>query len=208
MAEIYSLDLAIVDVVPNVLFLISTWIMFVAFKKLLSEKPINHFIWLLGGFISFLGGIQKAIWKINMAIGQTSIDFLNNYLFVYQSVGFALMAIGASLNLYSANHRNIAGMQTLLFVFMSSSLRISLLVLTIIFSSIVYFILARLAFTHKCRGGAYFFIAAFVMFLTMGRLDTEDLTIIMQWIAELTNITAQISFIIGAYKFNKFGCEI
>lgn len=208
MADFYSIELAIVDVIPNVLFLISTIIMFVAFRKLLSEKPINHYIWLLGGLICFAGGIQKAIWKIIVATTYESIDVLSDYLFVYQSIGFALMAIGASLILYSANRKMLSGIQPLMFLLMAVSLRVPLLALTIIFSGITYFVLARLAFKHQCKGGAYFFIAAFVMFLAMGRLGAGNLTIMVQWIAEIVNITAQIFFLIGAYKFNKFGCKI
>ncbi len=208
MAEFYTLDLALVDVIPNVLFLISIIIMFKAFKKLLSEKPKNHYIWLLGGLLSFLGGIQKAIWKIIIATTQNSVDFMSDYLFVYQSLGFALMAIAVSLNLYSINHRVISGIQPVVFLFMAASLRMPLLALTVIFSGIVYFVLARLAFKHQCKGGAYFFIAAFIMFLAMGRLGAGDLTILMQWIAESVNITAQIFFLIGAYQFNKFGCKL
>jgi hypothetical protein len=208
MAEIYTLDLAIVDIIPNALFLLSTIIMFVAFKKLLSEKPTNHYIWIVGGLISFAGGIQKAIWKILIASTQNSIEVLSDYLFVYQSLGFALMTISASLNLYAVNHRERISIQPILFLFMAASLRIPLLALTVIFSGLAYFVLARLSFKHQCKGGAYFFIAAFVMFLAMGRLGAGDLTIMMQWIAEIVNIMAQIFFLIGAYQFNKFGCKI
>jgi hypothetical protein len=158
--------------------------------------------------IAFIGGLQKAIWKLNMALTQVSINPLSDYLFVYQAIGFGLMAIAVGSILSTLNHptKTPIPLATILMLYMTVW-KISSLSLTIVFAGITYFILARLAFTHKCRGGGLFFISTFFMFLAMGGIAAGNLSIIMQWVAEVINIVAQILFLLGTYQFNKYGCK-
>ncbi|MHA1674679.1 MAG: hypothetical protein ACTSYI_13755, partial [Promethearchaeota archaeon] len=92
MSEEYSIAIALVDFIPTSLFPIGANFFQKFFKK--HNHTQSQILWIIGGFLVFLGGLFKVIWKLNMALTQNSILFLTESLFVFQAVGFTCMFVG------------------------------------------------------------------------------------------------------------------
>ena len=95
MADEYSIALALVDFIPTFLFPFGAYFFQKFFKR--QNYIRSQVLWIFGGFFVFIGGFFKAIWKLNMAITQIDILFLSDSLFVFQSIGFTCLFIGALL---------------------------------------------------------------------------------------------------------------
>ncbi len=95
MADEYSIALALVDFIPTFLFPIGAFYFQKFFKQQKSKQ--SQMLWIVGGFLVFLGGFFKAIWKLNMAITENDILLLSDSLFVLQSIGFTCLFIGTFL---------------------------------------------------------------------------------------------------------------
>ncbi|MHA1618342.1 MAG: hypothetical protein ACTSVZ_03605, partial [Promethearchaeota archaeon] len=92
MSEEYSIAIALVDFIPTLLFPTGAYFFQKFFKK--QNHTQSQILWIIGGLLVFLGGLFKAIWKLNMALTQNSILFLTESLFVFQAVGFTCMFVG------------------------------------------------------------------------------------------------------------------
>ena len=84
--EGFTLSLAIVDAIPVLLFAVAIIILGVkaAFSQLI----------MLGGFLIFLGGAIKVLWKVIVATKQKNVYWMYKQMGPVMGIGFLLLIIG------------------------------------------------------------------------------------------------------------------
>ncbi|MBQ8083908.1 MAG: hypothetical protein IJ241_06985, partial [Clostridia bacterium] len=84
--EGFTLSLAIVDAIPVLLF--------AAAIVILGIKAAFSPLILLGGFLIFLGGAIKVLWKVIVATKQKNVFWMYKQMGPVMGVGFLLLIIG------------------------------------------------------------------------------------------------------------------
>ena len=97
MAAIYSVPLAVYDFAPVILFAIGygmlTRMIYVYIDRLIA------FSICIGVILCFIGGFFKATHKLIIASTEKDIKFMDDGLFIWQSIGFCFVAYSI-LNMY------------------------------------------------------------------------------------------------------------
>jgi len=198
MAE-YSIALALVDFIPTIFFPIGAYFFQKFFKKQNNVK--SQILWIIGGFLVFIGGFFKAVWKLNMAITQNDILFLSDYLFVFQSIGFTCLFMGTFLFIRSQSNKTKIPKSTPLTVL--AVWKIPFMAIQTLTCIGTYGLLTHYAFKKKNKKGAFLLIISVIIIFLMVGLSGSDMSISIQWIAELINTLGQLSFLLAGITFNK-----
>ncbi|UYP47572.1 hypothetical protein NEF87_003857 [Candidatus Lokiarchaeum ossiferum] len=199
MAEEYSIAIALVDFIPTFLFPLGVFFFQEFFKT--QGYTRSRLLWIGGGFFVFLGGLFKAIWKLNMALTETSIAFLTDSLFVVQSIGFTCLFIGTLFFIRQEREKLISKPTiplTAMALWKVPFMAIQTLTCLGTNGLLVYY-----AFQNKNKKSAYLLIGNVIIIFLMAGLGSTDLSMAIQWVAELTNTLGQICFSLAGYLFMK-----
>ena len=199
MIEEYSIALALVDFIPTFLFPIGAYFFQKFFKK--QNYIQSQILWIFGGFLIFIGGFFKAIWKLNMATTQNNILFLSDSLFVFQSVGFTCLLLGTFLFIRSQSNKTKIPKSTPLTAL--AVWKIPFMALQTLTCIGTYGLLIHYGFKKENKKGALFLIISVIIIFLMVGLSGSDMSISIQWIAELINTLGQLSFLLAGISFTK-----
>ncbi|MHA1521141.1 MAG: hypothetical protein ACTSRK_13235 [Promethearchaeota archaeon] len=202
MSEEYSIALALVDFIPTLLFPMGAYFFQKFFKKHNHVK--SQILWIIGGFLVFLGGFLKAIWKLNMAVTENNILFLTDSLFVFQAIGFSCLFVGTLL--FIRNNRNLSNKTDI----SKSAPLTALAVWKIPFLAIqtltcigTYGLLIHYSFKKGNKKGSLLLLISVIIIFVMVGLSGSDMGISIQWIAEIINTLGQLSFLLAGITFTK-----
>ena len=198
----FSVPMALVDVIPVILFLFSAVILQ---RDLYNKMSKGAFALLASGTIMiFLAGFLKALWKFLYASGVCDFERLNAIFFPLQSLGFLLAGLSliAMLTvkqgegtLYAAAPAVFSG--TMIFV-----------AITCLGAAAFCGSLAVFAGKKKKGGLSVLYALSFVLMLAMGYLSSKDFEkASMNWIAEGVNVLGQGLFLLANWLMHKAGLE-
>lgn len=205
MADTYTIPLALLDYFPNVLFLAAILCLFGYFTKMKLVRL--RIILLIGGLLVFIGGIMKATWKMIIAASGSDIVWLDQYLFVLQSLGFTgiFMAILLMSKSFSKQELMESKPPTAIVpMVLLATWEIPFLALQVLTCIGGQGILVYHAFKVKQKISGYLIIVAVLCTFAMSGIGSSpDLTIGMQWIAEIINTIGQSCFALGCLNLYK-----
>ena len=190
----FTIELALVDYIPVILFAIAGVILARDLKNKMGG--LNFLLFNLGVWGVFAAGACKATWKLLIAANVADIQILNKMFFPTQSIGFLLAGLGLIFMLIAKKNR-LYGVNTFVFIgMMVASLGIMDVCLSV------------LAGKLKKGGAVALFIISFVCSLCMGYLSSRDFTeAIWNWIAQSINILGQGTLLLGAISLHKGGLK-
>jgi hypothetical protein len=192
MAETYTLGLALLDFVPNLLFLIGAYFLVNLANQVSGKLPGRTMA--IGTGLIILGGILKASWKLLYALHIADIQLFNQALFVLQAPGFALMFFSVILILRSTIQKHTDAVAIALW-------KIPLLAIITLASLGSYGILAFLSFRRGIKFAAWCYILTIIFVLGMsGMAGGADQSIRMQWVEEGINSIGQLVFALGSWS--------
>ena len=190
----FTIELALVDYIPVILFAIAGVILANDLKNKMGG--LNALLFNLGVFGVFAAGACKATWKLLIAANIADIQILNKMFFPTQSIGFLLAGLGLISMLIAKKNRHYA---------VSTFVFIGMMVAGL---GIMDTVLAILAGRLKKSGAVALFIISFVCSLCMGYLSSRDFTeAIWNWIAQSINILGQGTLLLGAISLHKGGLK-
>jgi len=199
MADGYSIALALVDFIPTFLFPLGAYFFQKFFKQQKSRQ--SQMLWIVGGFLVFLGGFFKAVWKLNLALTQNDILFLSDSLFVLQSIGFTCLFIGTILFIRRASINTNISKSTPLAAL--AAWKIPFMAIQTLTCIGTYGLLIHYAFKNKNKKGAFLLLISVITIFVMVGLSGSDMSISIQWVAELVNTFGQLSFCVAGVTFIK-----
>lgn len=188
-----SVTMAIIDFIPVVLFFIATIIL----QRDLYHKMTKGAYALLatGSYMVLISGIYKALWKILYALNICDFTVLDTSMFPMQAPGFMLVFL-ALLGMFTKYNKNYLAVTTVP-VYMSN---LPFIMIQIIGCAGTQVCLAIQSLQMKKTSAAISFVVSFIFMLGMGYLGAKfDDSSSMHWIAQVTNIISQGSFLLGTY---------
>jgi hypothetical protein len=190
----FTIELALVDYIPVILFAIAGVILARDLKNKMGG--LNFLLFNLGVWGVFAAGACKATWKLLIAANIADIQILNKMFFPTQSIGFLLAGLGLIFMLIAKKNR-LYGVNTFVFIGMM-----------VAGLGIMDVCLSVLAGKLKKGGAVALFIISFVCSLCMGYLSSRDFTeAIWNWIAQGINILGQGTLLLGAISLHKGGLK-
>ena len=190
----FTIELALVDYIPVILFAIAGVILARDLKNKMGG--LNFLLFNLGVWGVFAAGACKATWKLLIAANVADIQILNKMFFPTQSIGFLLAGL-ALIGMLIAKKNRLYGVNTFVFIGMM-----------VAGLGIMDTVLAILAGKLKKGGAVALFIISFVCSLCMGYLSSRDFTeAIWNWIAQSINIIGQGTLLLGAISLHKGGLK-
>jgi hypothetical protein len=195
MTEGHSIELCLLDFVPNLAFLVGAFFL-VRTAQLARGR---HYAWLMtsGTLLIFLGGALKAIWKLLYTTGVGDVRILSDAQFVLLAPGFLLLLV--SIALLTRDDRLVAGVGGRPTVLALAVWKIPFLIVTTLCSIGAYGLLTYIAFRRGARLAGALFIAAVLCLFAMSGLSSGEQTVARQWIQEGINSAGQSAFAMGSY---------
>ena len=213
----YSVGMALLDMVPVILFFISgVFLLKDMYNKLVKG---NYALLATGTIMVFCAGLFKAIYKSLVALNVCDWVALNAAFFPLQATGFLLLG-GAMVGIfYSKRQENEPktmailpfSLLPLLFAevapFTSS---MPFVVIQIIGATVFYAMVFLIALKMKVIPAYILVVVAFVTMLGMGYLSTKasdggDNTKMWNWIAEAVNTISQGSLLAAVILLHRKG---
>ncbi|MCC8068260.1 MAG: hypothetical protein LIO71_00605 [Ruminococcus sp.] len=187
-----TVQMAIVDFIPVVLFTISMGILL---YDVYQKYRLNFIAMLTGSLLVTIGGFLKALWKLIYSLSNTDYPVLSNLFFPLQSLGFITIFI-ALLVIFLKKDKS-KGVKTF-------SLSPIFICGEVVGLSGILYILLSWANRLKKPMAKVFFIISFIAMLLMGYLSSRfDNTSSMHWTAQITNIITNGSLLIGISILHK-----
>ncbi len=198
-----TVTMAIVDFVPVVMFFAATVIL----QRDLYNKMVKGAFALLaaGSIIVFLGGFYKAVWKLLYAMNICDFKALNYAFFPIQAPGFVLIFLGLT-GLRKMSFGSVTALSVAPVVYESNL--IFILFQVVGFGGIQYCMI-RISLFMKKKLPVVLFVLSFIFILGMGYLGAKfDDSSNMHWLAQMTNILGEGSFLLGVVLLHKAGLEM
>ena len=200
----YSVPMALVDLVPVILFLIGAVILQ---RELYPRLGKGQFALFAAGTIDvFCAGALKAVYKLLYALGVCDFTKLNEVFFPVQSIGFLLAGLAmAAFLFYKPKKTVVCGAAAAPAVYGGTALFVSLMVagLGLLDAGLIV-----LAARRKKYGIIALLAVSFVCCLGMGYLSSKDFAdAAMNWIAEGVNICGQGTFLAAAVLLRRANRE-
>ncbi|MCP4139138.1 MAG: hypothetical protein GY755_02415 [Chloroflexi bacterium] len=210
----YTVSLAVVDFLPVIFSAIGFYFV-VHMVTHIDEKQGK--IAAIGAVLTVVGGLIKAIWKLNIAATGNDIRWMDDGMFAWMAPGYTIMAwsiwqavrsvrgkktfhiwlipalisaltLASSFYLVTSAPESLAWKRVLLSVMVLASIITS--VLLIIF-----------AFRQKLTlAGVLFVVNLIIIFVMNGLARMPEQTITLQWIEESINSISWLCFAIASYK--------
>lgn len=194
MNETYSVEMALMDFLPNIAFLVGAFFLVKMVLRLRSRACARMLM--LGTFLVFMGGFTKATWKLLASLG-TDITFLGQMQFVLSGIGFLGMVVTVILLARNAKIAKGAPMLAM------AAWKIPFLAVMTISSLGAQGILTYLSFKWGSKVAGYLFIVAVLCMLGMAGMSSGEQTISRQWIEQTINLVGQSCFAGGAILLEK-----
>lgn len=198
----FTVPMALADFVPVFLFLVASIILQ---RDLYNKMSKGAFALFSAGTINiFVAGFLKALYKLLYAANVCNFEKLNVMFFPSQSLGFALAALGLVAMLF---HKQGEGKSYSVApaVYSGTGIFIGMMVVGL---GTMDAVLAVLAKKLNKKSAMIVFAVSFICSLCMGYLGTRDFSkAIFNWIGELVNIGAMLTFLIGTLMLHKAGLK-
>lgn len=219
----YPLSLALLDFVP--VFLTAAGFLYLI-RLVWSVLPAQGRIAFLGGTLVVAGGCSKAIWKLLMALTNSTMDigWMDDALFVLLAPGYLFFAWSMWQVARSVQGKNIFGVwmipSLVSFIALGTSyyLYISfphspawervLLSLTVLANFLSGILLITFAFRQKLSKAGWLFLVNLVGIFVLNALArTSEQTIFVQWTAEGINSISCLGFATAAWMVCRYARE-
>lgn len=194
MNETYSIEMALMDFLPNFAFLVGAFFLVKMVLRLRSQACARMLM--LGTLLVFMGGFTKATWKLLASLG-TDIEFLGQMQFVLAGIGFLGMVVTVILLARNAKIAKGAPMLAM------AAWKIPFLAVMTISSLGAQGILAYLSFKWGSKVAGALFIVAVLCMLGMAGMSSGEQTIARQWVEQSINLVGQSCFAAGAILLEK-----
>ena len=194
----FSVNMGLVDFIPVILFAIS---MVVLQKDLYSRMSKGAFTLFASGLVNiFIAGFLKALWKTLYAAGICDFQIFNALFLPLQSLGFLMAGIGIIMALTT---RKSAAMAVAPPVVSGTFAFIGMMVAGL---GAICACLGVLAVKMKKKGLVGLFALAFVVYLGMGYMSSQDSTsAAVNWIEQGINCAGQAILLTGVCALHKAG---
>ncbi|MBN1485293.1 MAG: hypothetical protein JXA37_11290 [Chloroflexia bacterium] len=192
MSEAYPLGLCLLDLVPNLAFLLGAY--FLLRLVLLSRNPFGVVSMIVGSALVFLGGTLKALWKLLCVLGLGDLTLLSELQFVLLAPGFLAMLLSVLVLSRSAKDwrgASLAGM---------ASWKIPFLATMTLCSLGLQGLLTYLSFRRRARLAAALYILSILCMLGLAGLAGGEQTLSRQWVEESVNSLGQLAFAGGSWR--------
>lgn len=197
-----TLDMAILDLIPVVLFLFSCLILKNDLKTKMTK--ILHIMFITGFSLIFLGGTLKCIWKFLCALNIGNFMVLSDIMFPLHGTGFMAMFISLFFMLRSPKQTSDEKLP----VISLASVKIPFLTLMTIGTFGFVVCLIRICLKMDKKDYIRYFITYYICMLGMSFLGAKfDNDSLMHWFAQLVNIAGQIALFIGIYQLHRSGLD-
>lgn len=207
--ESWNLPLALLDIVPVVLFFMGYVNLLKAFYPRMT--PAQYSMLSSGGMMVFLAGFLKVIWKFLYVLEICDYAMISDAFFPIQSVGFMLLAVGMILHITgkkseetetdSSSNSDYENFSVVPLV----TTKVPFIILTAVGTLFFYGSLALLGTRQKNKINAVFFISAYAFNLiqAMFSVKFDHSMAVMHWLAEMVNILAQLCMWLGSRHLRK-----
>lgn len=197
-----SVSMALVDLIPVILYLIATVILQ---RDLYNKMSKGAFALFAGGSVMVVcAGFYKALWKLLYGAGVCDFQALTKSFLPLQSTGFMLLAIGL---IAMMTHKQSSKEEKLYSaapaVFAGTMVFIPMMIFGVITSCTVLSIIAA---KLKKKALIILFVIAVIGILGMGYMSTKDFANPkMNWIAQGLNCFSQGIYLLAVWRLHKAG---
>jgi hypothetical protein len=192
MTQTYTLELALFNFIPNIVFLIGAYYLIGITSKVCAKSC--KWLALIGSLLIVLAGMLKAIWKLLFTLGWANILWMSDIQFVLMAPGYLMVFIAVILLAC-----NLRSKYESLPALLMAGWKIPFLAVMTLASLGTHVVLIYLSLKHGSRLGAISFLIGLIFLLSMGALASGEQTIARQWLEEWINAFAQTGFAIGAW---------
>lgn len=198
----FSIPMALVDYIPVIFFGIT---MILLQRDLYNKMYKGAYALFAAGTINvFCAGFLKATWKLLYAAGICDFQVLNTMFLPVQSIGFLLIGLGL-VGMFCWQKRKAAALAVAPPVFSGSMIFIMLMVLGL---GCLCACLSIIAAKMKKKGVIALFVLAFVCYMGMGYMSSQDSTsAIVNWIEQGINCVGQGLMVWGVLILHKAGLK-
>lgn len=198
-----TVEMALVDCVPVVLFLVAAVVLQ---RDLYGRLPKGAYSLVAAGSImAFLGGFMKALWKLLYATGVADYVLLDHALFTLQGPGFLLFFLGLT-GLFWKGEKNGASALAAGAAPAATTTSIPFIVMQVVGLGGAQVLLAAWGARQGKRLVPVAYALAFVLMLGMGYLGAKfDDSSSMHWVAQLTNTLSMACFLWGTLMLHAAG---
>lgn len=197
----FSIPMALVDYIPVIFFGIT---MIMLQRDLYNKMSKGAFGLFAAGTINvFCAGFLKATWKLLYAAGICDFQVLNTLFLPLQSIGFLLIGVGL-VGMF-CRKKQTAALAVAPPVFSGSMVFIMLMVVGL---GCLCTSLSIIAAKMKKKAVVIIFVLAFVCYMGMGYMSSQDSTsAVINWIEQGINCVGQGLLLWGVAVLHKAGLE-
>ena len=195
-----SIPMALVDYIPVFFFGVSM----VLLQRDLYNKMFKgaYALFAAGTIDVFCAGFLKATWKLLYAAGVCDFEILNHMMMPLQSIGFLLIGAGL-VGMLCWKRKDAMMLSAAPAVFSGTFVFIILMVLGL---GCLCTILSILAARMKKKGIIVLFVLAFLCYMGMGYMSSQDSTLSwVNWVEQSINCVGQGLMMIGVILLHKAG---
>lgn len=195
-----SIPMALVDYIPVIFFGVSM----VLLQRDLYNKMFKgaYALFAAGTIDVFCAGFLKATWKLLYAAGVCDFEILNHMMMPLQSIGFLLIGAGL-VGMLCWKRKDAMMLSAAPAVFSGTFVFIILMVLGL---GCLCTILSILAARMKKKGIIVLFVLAFLCYMGMGYMSSQDSTLSwVNWVEQSINCVGQGLMMIGVILLHKAG---
>jgi len=195
-----SIPMALVDYIPVVFFGVS---MVLLLRDLYNNMFKGAYALFAAGTINvFCAGFLKATWKLLYAAGVCDFEILNHMMMPLQSIGFLLIGAGL-VGMLCWKRKDTVMLSAAPAVFSGTFVFIILMVLGL---GCLCTVLSILAARLKKKGIIALFVLAFLCYMGMGYMSSQDSTLAwVNWVEQGINCVGQGLMMIGVILLHKAG---
>ena len=196
----FSISMALVDYIPVIFFGVT---MILLQKDLYNKMFKGAYALFAAGTIDvFCAGFLKATWKLLYAAGVCDFEVLNHMMMPLQSIGFLL--IGTSLiGMLCWKRKDAVMLSAAPAVFSGTFVFIMLMVLGL---GCLCTCLSIVAARMKKKGVIILFVLAFLCYMGMGYMSSQDSTLAwVNWVEQGINCVGQGLLMLGVIVLHKAG---
>ena len=195
-----SIPMALVDYIPVIFFGVSM----VLLQRDLYNKMFKgaYALFAAGTIDVFCAGFLKATWKLLYAAGVCDFEILNHMMMPLQSIGFLLIGAGL-VGMLCWKRKDAVMLSAAPAVFSGTFVFIILMVLGL---GCLCTVLSILAARMKKKGIIVLFVLAFLCYMGMGYMSSQDSTLSwVNWVEQSINCVGQGLMMIGVILLHKAG---